>query len=148
VKRNGLDLWHKQPTCFRHQEWIKFLNQIDGQTPAELDLHLIANNYSTHKHQQVKNWLKRHPRFHMHFIPTSPGAPGWLNQVERWFREITGKQIRRGVFHNVPELIDAIMGHIATHNENPQSFEWAAKAEDILEKVRRAREALDKMASV
>jgi transposase len=134
-------------TCMkrhRHQEWIKFLNQIDEQTPAELDLHLIADNYSTHKHQKVKNWLKRHPRFHMHFIPTSSS---WLNLVERWFREITDKRIRCGVFHNVPELIDAIMGYIARHNENPQSFEWTAKAEDILEKVRRAREVLDKMAS-
>ena len=129
----------------RHQEWIKFLNQIDEQTPAELELHLIADNYSTHKHQKVKNWLKRHPRFHMHFIPTSSS---WLNLVERWFREITDKQIRRGIFHNVPELIDAIMGYIARHNENPQSFEWTAKAEDILEKVRRARDVLDKMASV
>jgi len=135
-------------TCMkrhRHQEWIKFLNQIDQQTPAELDLHLIADNYSTHKHPKVKNWLKRHPRFHMHFIPTSSS---WLNLVERWFREITDKRIRRGVFHNVPELIDAIMNYIAQHNENPRAFEWTAKAEDILEKVRRAREVLDKMASV
>jgi transposase len=135
-------------TCMdrhRHQEWIKFLKLIDEQTPAELDLHLIADNYSTHKHQTVKNWLKRRPRFHMHFIPTSSS---WLNLVERWFREITDKRIRRGVFHNVPELIDAIMGYIAKHNEDPQSFEWTAKAEDILEKVRRAREVLDKMASV
>jgi len=135
-------------TCMkrhRHQEWIKFLNQIDQQTPAELDLHLIADNYSTHKHPKVKNWLKRHPRFHMHFIPTSSS---WLNLVERWFREITDKRIRRGIFHNVPELVDAIMSYITEHNENPQSFEWTAKAEDILGKVRRAREVLDKMASV
>jgi transposase len=134
-------------TCMkrhRHQEWIKFLNQIDQQTPAELDLHLIADNYSTHKHPKVKNWLKRRPRFHMHFIPTSSS---WLNLVERWFREITDKRIRRGVFHNVPELIDAIMSYIAEHNENPQAFQWTAKAEEILEKVRRAREVLDKMAS-
>jgi transposase len=134
-------------TCMkrhRHQEWIKFLNQIDQQTPTELDLHLIADNYSTHKHPKVKNWLKRHPRFHMHFIPTSSS---WLNLVERWFREITDKRIRRGVFHNVPELIDAIMSYIAEHNENPQTFKWTAKAEDILGKVRRAREVLDKMAS-
>jgi transposase len=134
-------------TCMkrhRHQEWIKFLKQIDQQTPAELDLHLIADNYSTHKHPKVKNWLKRHPRFHMHFIPTSSS---WLNLVERWFREITDKRIRRGVFHNVPELIDAIMSYIAAHNENPQTFQWTAKAEDILAKVRRAREVLDKIAS-
>jgi transposase len=134
-------------TCMkrhRHQEWIKFLKQIDQQTPAELDLHLIADNYSTHKHPKVKTWLKRHPRFHMHFIPTSSS---WLNLVERWFREITDKRIRRGVFHNVPELIDAIMSYIAAHNENPQTFQWTAKAEDILAKVRRAREVLDKIAS-
>jgi transposase len=128
----------------RHQEWIKFLKQIDQQTPAGLDLHLIADNYCTHKHPKVQSWLKRHPRFHMHFIPTSSS---WLNLVERWFREITDKKIRRGVFHNVTELTEAITAYIAKHNENPKSFEWTAKAEDILEKVRRAREVLDKMAS-
>jgi len=134
-------------TCMprhRHQEWIKFLRQIDEQTPAELDLHLIADNYSTHKHPKVKNWLKRHPRFHMHFIPTSSS---WLNLVERWFREITHKRIRRGVFKSVSELIDAIMAYIAGHNENPQSLQWTAKAQDIIAKVRRAREVLDKSAS-
>src|SRR5437868_9986530 len=134
-------------TCMprhRHQEWIKFLKQIDEQTPAELDLHLIADNYSTHKHPKVKNWLKRHPRFHIHFIPTSSS---WLNLVERWFREITDKRIRRGVFRSVPELIEAIMAYIAAHNQDPQSFRWTAKAEDVIEKVRRAREVLDKSAS-
>ena len=134
-------------TCMskhRHQEWIKFLQQIDEQTPAGLDLHLIADNYSTHKHPKVKNWLKRHPRFHMHFIPTSSS---WLNLVERWFREITDKRIRRGVFHSVLELTDAIMAYIQTHNRDTQSFEWTAKAEDIIEKVRRAREVLNKSAS-
>jgi transposase len=134
-------------TCMkqhRHQEWIKFLKQIDQQTPAGLDLHLIADNYCTHKHPKVKNWLKRHSRFHMHFIPTSSS---WLNLVERWFREITAKRIRRGVFRSVPELTDAIMTYIEAHNENPKSFEWTAKAEDIIEKVRRAREVLNKSAS-
>jgi transposase len=133
-------------TCMprhRHQEWIKFLKQIDEQTPAGLDLHLIADNYSTHKHPKVKNWLKRRPRFHMHFIPTSSS---WLNLVERWFREITDKRIRRGVFRSVPELVDAIMDYIAAHNDDPQSFQWTAKAEDVIEKVRRAREVLDKSA--
>jgi transposase len=135
-------------TCMkrhRHQEWIQFLNQIDRQTPSELDLHLIADNYATHKHPKVARWLKRRPRFHMHFIPTSSS---WLNLVERWFREITDQRIRRGIFHNVPELIDAIMAYIAEHNANPKSFHWTAKSEDILEKVRRAREVLDKMVSV
>jgi len=134
-------------TCMprhRHQEWIKFLKQIDEQTPAGMDLHLIADNYSTHKHQKVKNWLKRHPRFHMHFIPTSSS---WLNLVERWFREITDKQIRRGTFHNVPELIEAIDSYIRGHNEQPTPFVWAASAQKILEKVRRARQVLDKVQS-
>jgi transposase len=135
-------------TCMprhRHQEWIKFLKQIDEQTPAGMDLHLIADNYCTHKHPKVGRWLKRHSRFHMHFIPTSSS---WLNMVERWFREITDKRIRRGVFHSVPQLIEAITAYIDAHNENPQSFEWTAKAEDIIEKVRRAREVLNKSASV
>jgi transposase len=108
-----------------------------------LDLHLIADNYRTHKHPRVENWLKRHPRFHMHFTPTSSS---WLNLVERWFREITDKRIRRGAFRNVPELIDAIMAYIDAHNEDPESFEWTAKAQDIIEKVRRARDVLDKSA--
>ncbi len=82
----------------RHQEWIKFLKLIDAETPAELDLHLIVDNYATHKHPKVQAWLRRHPRFHMHFIPTSSS---WLNLVERWFREITDKRIRRGVFQSV-----------------------------------------------
>jgi transposase len=134
-------------TCMprhRHQEWIKFLQQIDEQTPAELDLHLIVDNYSTHKHPKVQRWLKRHPRFHMHFIPTSSS---WLNLVERWFREITDKRIRRGVFKSVQQLTAAITDYIAQHNQNPRSFTWRAKVEDILEKIRRARAVLDKTAS-
>jgi transposase len=134
-------------TCMkqhRHQEWIKFLQQIDQQTPAELDLHLVVDNYATHKHPKVQKWLKRRPRFHMHFIPTSSS---WLNLVERWFREITDKRIRRGTFDSVQELIQSIMDYIARHNQNPQAFEWTAKAADILEKVRRAREVLNKSAS-
>jgi transposase len=126
----------------RHQEWIKFLKLIDQQTPPDLDLHLIVDNYSTHKHPNVQKWLKRHPRFHMHFIPTSSS---WLNMVERWFREITDKRIRRGSFHSVPQLIAVIDAYIAEHNQNPRSFVWTAKAEAILEKVRRARAVLDKM---
>lgn len=135
-------------TCMprhRHQEWIKFLTLIDQQTPADRELHLIVDNYSTHKHPKVQKWLKRHPRFHMHFIPTSSS---WLNLVERWFREITDKRIRRGTFHSVPQLIAAIEEYIAEHNANPRAFAWTAKAEEILAKVRRAREVLDKIASV
>lgn len=134
-------------TCMprhRHQEWIKFLKLIDQQTPVELDLHLVIDNYATHKHPKVKNWLKRHPRFQMHFIPTSSS---WLNLIERWFREITAKRIRRGSFHSEKELVQAIMDYIATHNKNPKSFSWTAKAETILSKVSRARAALDKLVS-
>jgi transposase len=132
-------------TCLprhRHQEWIKFLKLIDQSTPAELDLHVIVDNYATHKHPRVKSWLQRHPRFHMHFTPT---ASSWLNLIERWFREITDKRIRRGVFHSVKQLIAAIDAFIHEHNQNPKSFTWTAKAETILEKVRRARAVLDKM---
>jgi transposase len=128
----------------RHQEFIKFLNQIDSQTPAELDLHLIVDNYATHKHPKVKAWLKRHARFHFHFIPTSSS---WLNLVERWFREITDKRIRRGAFQSVKQLIEAIRAYIDEQNESPKPFVWTAKAEEILEKVRFARAALDKIAS-
>jgi transposase len=128
----------------RHQEWIKFLGQIDRETPADLDLHLIVDNYATHKHPRVKAWLKRHPRFHMHFTPTSSS---WANMVERWFREITDKRIRRGTFRSVEQLIAAIEDFIAQHNENPKAFVWTAKVEDILAKVRRARDVLNKTAS-
>lgn len=132
-------------TCMprhRHQEWIKFLKMIDENTPEGLDLHLIVDNYATHKHPKVKAWLKRHPRFHMHFTPTSSS---WLNLIERWFRDITDQRIRRGVFRSVKQLIAAINAYIEEHNENPRSFVWTAKAEEILEKVRRARAVLDKM---
>lgn len=134
-------------TCMarhRHQEWIKFLRPIDRETPAGLDLHLIVDHYATHKHPKVKTWLKRHPRFHLHFTPTSSSG---LNLVERWFREITDKRIRRGVFTSVAELVAAIMDYIQQHNLNPQTFVWTAKAEDILAKVARARARLNKMAT-
>jgi transposase len=126
----------------RHQEWLKFLKLIDAQTPAELDLHLIADNYSTHKHPNVKKWLARHPRFHLHFVPTSSS---WLNMVERWFREITTKRIRRGSFRSVDALVQAIQAFIAAHNEDPRPFVWTADLKDILPKIMRAHEALDKM---
>jgi transposase len=128
----------------RHQEWIKFLNLIDRQTPLELNLHLIVDNYATHKHPKVLAWLKRHPRFHMHFTPTSSS---WLNMVERWFREITDKRIRRGAFKSVSELIHAIESYIEQHNRDPKPFVWTAEANKILAKVKRARTVLDKMAS-
>ncbi len=103
----------------RHNEWIKFLKLIDKETDPKKDLHLIVDNYSNHKHPKVKAWLKKHSRFHMHFIPTSSS---WLNLIERWFREITDKRIRRGVFKSVPELIKAIMDFIAKHNANPHTL--------------------------
>ena len=128
----------------RHQEFIKFLKRIDAETPPALDLHLIVDNYATHKHPNVQKWLKRHRRFHLHFTPTSSS---WLNLVERWFREITAKRIRRGVFKNVEQLIAAIQSYIENHNSGPKPFVWTARAQDILEKVGRARAALDKIAS-
>lgn len=128
----------------RHQEWLKFLKKIDAETPADLDLHLIVDNYATHKHPKVQNWLKRHKRFHMHFTPTSSS---WLNLVERWFRDITEQRIRRGVFKSIAELEQAIGDYIKHHNANPKGFVWVAKAEDILQKVRRARKTLDNIPS-
>lgn len=128
----------------RHQEWIKFLKKIDAETPPDLDLHLIVDNYATHKHPKVKAWLKRHPRFHQHFTPTSSS---WLNVIERWFRDLTHNRIRNGVFRSVAELEQAIRDYIDHHNANPKSFVWTKKAEDILEKVARARKALDNVPS-
>ena len=129
----------------RHQEWIKFLKTIDRETIPEYDLHLIVDNYATHKHPKVKAWLKRHPRFHIHFTPTSSS---WLNVIERWFRELTEKRLRRGVFRSVGELEQAIKDFVNEHNDHPQGFVWTKKAEDILAKVRRARAALQKIPSV
>lgn len=132
-------------TRHRHQEWIKFLKLIDASTDPALDLHLIVDNYATHKHPKVKAWLARHPRFHVHFIPTSSS---WLNLVERWFRDLTDKRIRRGTFRSVPELIEAIDEYVEYHNEVGKGFKWTAKAETILAKVKRARAVLDKTPSV
>lgn len=123
----------------RHQEWLKFLQRIDQQTPQELDLHLIVDNYCTHKHQKVQRWLARHPRFHVHYTPTSAS---WLNMVERFFRDITQNRIRRESFTSVTELQQAIYNYLDHHNGDPKPFIWTAKAEDILAKVTRAREAL------
>src|ERR1700682_1421455 len=129
----------------RHQEWIRFLDKIDRETPAGFDLHLIADNYATHKHPKVQRWLARHTRFHMHFIPTSSS---WLNMVERFFRELTTKRIRRGSFTSVTELTAAISDYIDQHNENPLPYIWTATAESIIEKVGRARLAANKSTTV
>jgi len=124
----------------RHQEWLRFLRAIDRAVPRPLDVHLIADNYATHKHPKVKAWLAKHPRFHMHFTPTSAS---WLNQVERFFGLITEERIRRGVFHSVAELEAAIHDYLEHHNANPQPFVWTASAVHILEKVARGRQALE-----
>ena len=124
----------------RHQEWLKFLRRIDAETPPHLDIHLIADNYATHKHPRVKAWLKRHPRFHMHFTPTSGS---WLNQVERFFGLITADRIRCGVFRSVTELETAIREYLDHHNANAKPFVWTKSATVILEKVARGRQALE-----
>jgi transposase len=123
----------------RHQEWLKFLRAIDDVIPQDKQIHMIVDNYATHKHEKVERWLSRHPRFHMHFTPT---GCSWLNMVERFFRDLTENRLRRGVFRSVEELITAIFDYIDHHNENPKPFIWTAKAADILEKVKRARAAL------
>ena len=107
---------------------------------AGLDLHLIVDNYGTHKHPRVQSWLRRHPRFFWHFIPTSSS---WLNMVERWFREITDKRLRRGTFDSERTLIKAIMDYIDNHNQNPKAFVWTASAEAIMRKIRINKEALE-----
>ncbi|MGH9564668.1 MAG: IS630 family transposase [Candidatus Angelobacter sp.] len=124
----------------RHQEWLKFLRVIDQVTPPGKEIHLIADNYATHKHPKVQRWLARNRRFRVYFTPTSSS---WLNMVERFFRDLTQKRIRRGVFRDVEELITAVGAYIDKHNDNPKPFVWTAKASDILEKVKRARKALD-----
>lgn len=124
----------------RHQEFIRLLKRLDQATPQELALHLIVDNYGTHKHPRVKRWLKRHPRFHLHFTPTSSS---WLNVVERWFREITHRRIRRGTFRSVKSLIQAIQEYIKNTNQNPRIFVWTATADSIMTKVAKSKEALD-----
>jgi transposase len=120
----------------RNEEFLRFLRQIDRETPAGLELHLVLDNYGTHNHENVPQWLEKHPRFHLHFTPTSSS---WLNLVERWFGEITRKRIRRGVFKSVPELIQAIQEFIRINNQNPKPFVWTKKVEQILEKVGRCK---------
>jgi len=123
----------------RHQEFIKFLAKIDANVEAGLDVHVICDNYATHKHAAVNNWLEAHPRFHLHFTPTSSS---WLNLVERWFRDLTVDAIRRGVFHSIPELQGAIHAYINAHNTDPKPFTWVKTAEQIIAKVRHARTTL------
>jgi transposase len=120
----------------RHQEWLKFLRRLDGEFPPGLPLHLVMDNYGTHKEPHVQAWLKKHPRFVCHFVPTSSS---WLNLVERWFRELTDKMIRRGSFGSVPDLNQAIEEFMRAWNQNPKPFIWTASVGKIIEKIERAR---------
>lgn len=129
----------------RHQEWLKFLRLVNDATPPGKQLHLIVDNYATHKHPKVQRWLTKHPRFHVHFTPTSAS---WLNMVERFFRDLTQHRLKRGVFRDVEELITAIDRYVDQHNQQPKPFIWTAKASDILAKVKRARRALNTAHSV
>jgi transposase len=121
--------------CFdrhRHDEFLRFLRQVDRETSPEVQLHLVVDNYATHKHPKVQRWLKRHRRFHLHFTPTSSS---WLNLVERWFGEITRKRIRRGTFQSVKDLVETIHQYIRHNNENPKPFVWTKRVNEILNKV-------------
>ena len=129
----------------RHTEWLKFLQQLDRETPPELALHLIIDNYATHKHTRVKAWLARHPRFHLHFTPT---GSSWLNLVERFFRDLTVDVVREGSFGSVPELVTAMTDYLAEHNLHPKRYHWRAQGIDILAKLHRARQTLRQLKSL
>lgn len=124
----------------RHQEFLKFLRKLDREFPKTMPLHLIMDNYGTHNHPKVQEWLKKHPRFSLHFIPTSSS---WLNLVERWFRELTDKRVRRGIFYSVEDLKEAIETFIETWNEDPRPFVWTASVTSILEKMGKSRKVLE-----
>src|SRR5512143_109636 len=128
----------------RHDEFLVFLRRIQREVPRGLQVHLILDNYATHSHPDVQAWLAKHPRFHLHFTPTSSS---WLNLVERWFRNLTDKRLRRGSFNSVADLIAAIEEYLTIHNEDPKPFVWTATADSILAKVRRGRVALEKVVS-
>jgi transposase len=126
----------------RHQEFLKFLKRLDQEFPGTIPLHLVLDNYGTHKHPRVRSWLNRHPRFVPHFVPTSSS---WLNLVERWFGELTSKRIRRGVFVSVDDLKKAIDEFMTAWNEHPKPFVWTATVESIVEKLSRCRQTLEKI---
>ena len=123
----------------RHQEFLKFLRRLNREFPRGKALHLILDNYGTHNHPNVRAWLKKHPRFHLHFTPTSSS---WLNLIERWFAELTNKAIRRGVFVSVDDLVDAIDAFVHSHNADPKPFVWTASVEQILTKVGKCKAIL------
>lgn len=124
----------------RHQEFLEFLAKIDASIEAHLDVHLVLDNYGTHKHPAVRGWFAVRPRYHLHFTPT---GSSWINQVERWFAEITRKRIRRGTFRSVRELVRAIQDYIREHNKAPRPFVWAATANNIIRRVRKYKEISD-----
>jgi transposase len=126
----------------RHQEFLKFLRRLDQEFPGEIRLHLVMDNYGTHKHPRVQAWMKRHPRFITHFVPTSSS---WLNLVERWFGELTSKRIRRGSFASVEDLEKAIEEFLAAWNQKPRPFVWTATVDSIVEKLSRCRQTLEKI---
>lgn len=126
----------------RHQEFLKFLKRLDAEFPVEIKLHIVMDNYGTHKHPKVQSWLQRHPRFVPHFIPT---GSSWLNLVERWFGELTGKRIRRGAFISVDDLVAAIDEYLQAWNANPKPFVWAATVESIIAKLSRCKQTLEKI---
>lgn len=128
----------------RHEEWLKFLHLIEKSAPSGKEIHIICDNYATHKHAKVKAWLEKRPHIHTHFTPTSAS---WLNMVERFFRDLTDKCVRRGVFHSVKDLQRSIKQYIEAHNEHPAPFVWTATANDILEKVKRGRAKLNNLQS-
>ena len=124
----------------RHQEFLRFLDRIDESVGGDLEVHLVLDNYGTHKHPKVKKWLAARPRYHLHFTPT---GSSWIHQIERWFAEITRKRIRRGTFHSVRDLINAINDYIRLYNKNPCPFQWVASASRIIRKVRKYKETLE-----
>jgi transposase len=128
----------------RHTEFLAFLKTIDREVPKRLKVHLVLDNYAIHNHPRVRAWLERHPRFRLHFTPTSSS---WLSMVEIFFSRLTEKAIRRGIFHSVPSLIAAIEEYLAAHNDDPQPFAWTATTDQILEKVRRGRVTLNTIAN-
>jgi transposase len=126
----------------RHEEFLRFLRRLDQEFPPELSLHLVIDNYGTHKHAEVQRWLQEHPRFVVHFVPTSSS---WLNLIERWFRELTTKRIRRDSFHSVPALVEAINEFLDAWNEEPRPFVWTATVESIVEKLSGCRQTLEQI---
>ena len=130
------------PPRHRHQEWLKFLRRLDREFPGEQELHLVMDNYGTHKEPHVKAWLKKHPRFICHFVPTSSS---WLNLVERWFEELSEKAIRRGSFVSVPDLQQAIDSFLDGWNTKPKPFVWTATVQEIIKKIERARAKLEQI---